>query len=456
MAGKSGEAADGAAVAAGSDLNCGGSLGTSQPEKGKAAVAAVDNRTGSSSGERVEQMMANLRLTAAESSAVVIDDTNDLELVDPDRAFVGKVLAPNVLHIQNISAAMRPAWGNPRGLILNPAGDNLFVAEFGSMADRDRVLEGSPWKVGKHAVLMKKYDVDVLPQHVMFDRMAIWARILALPSRLMNSERGKVIATPIGHVLKVESDAMGRCWGGYMRPRVEISVNAPLMRVVTIFSSRLQKAESYAVQYERLPIYCFSCSLLGHSHLSCAHPADRDENGDLPYPAKRLSVDEIMKKSGGSKSGSNTASSAHSGTLVNDAQRGKAKSSRPSSGQREDGEGSSPGRGGRGAARGRGRGGRGRGAGRASETGKELFIPKDSNQFTAGKKQKSAKEGKHLSIEGPEGPINNLALVVMTEKDYVASVEEDALSSDSHKKPRNTTTRSTDQAEAVDQPHQTQ
>jgi hypothetical protein len=131
MAGKSGEAADGAAAAAGSDLNCGSSLGTSQPEKGKAAAAAVDNRTGSSSGERVEQMMANLRLTAAESSAVVIDDTDDLQLVDPDRAFVGKVLAPNVLHIQNIFAAMRPAWGNPRGLILNPAGDNLFVAEFG-------------------------------------------------------------------------------------------------------------------------------------------------------------------------------------------------------------------------------------------------------------------------------------------------------------------------------------
>jgi hypothetical protein len=109
---------------------------------------------------------------------------------------------------------MRPAWGNPRGLILNPAGDNLVVAEFGSMADHDRVLEGSPWKVGKHVILMKKYDVDVLSQHVVFDRMAIWARILALPSRLMNLEWGKVIAAPIGHVLKVESDAMGRCWGG--------------------------------------------------------------------------------------------------------------------------------------------------------------------------------------------------------------------------------------------------
>jgi hypothetical protein len=124
-------------------------------------------------GDEVEQMMASLRLTAAESAAVVIDDINDLELIDPDRAFVGKVLAPNVLHIETIKAAMRPAWGNPKGLIFNPAGDNMFIAEFGSKNDRDRVMEGSPWKVGTHAVLMKKYDADVPPSQVVFDRMAI-------------------------------------------------------------------------------------------------------------------------------------------------------------------------------------------------------------------------------------------------------------------------------------------
>ena len=145
-------------------------------------------------GDEVEQMMASLRLTAAESAAVVIDDINDLELIDPDRAFVGKVLAPNVLHIETIKAAMRPAWGNPKGLLFNPAGDNMFIAEFGSKNDRDRVMEGSPWKVGTHAVLMKKYDADVPPSQVVFDRMAIWARILNLSSRLMNWD---VVGVPI-------------------------------------------------------------------------------------------------------------------------------------------------------------------------------------------------------------------------------------------------------------------
>jgi hypothetical protein len=216
----------------------GGGVSSEPPrsEKGKKAMAVgVEDKAGSSgSGIPVEKMMARLRL--------VIDDQDDADLVDPDRAFVGKVLAPNVLHIQTISAAMRPAWGNLKGLTINTAGNNLFTAEFGSMADRDRIMDGSPWRVGKHAVLLKKYDADIEPQRVVFDRLAIWARIIALPPRLMRVERGFEIARPIGVVKKIDSDDRGQCWGGFMRLRVEIAVQEPLVRVVTVFSSRLQIA----------------------------------------------------------------------------------------------------------------------------------------------------------------------------------------------------------------------
>jgi hypothetical protein len=258
----------------------GGSAAADLPrsDAGK-GVDAGDTGNGSSSaaaGEKVEKMMARLRLTAAEKTAVVIDDVDDLELVDPDRAFVGKVLSPNVLHLETIKSAMRLAWGNPRGLIFNTAGDNLFVAEFGSQADRDRVMEGSPWKVGKHVVLLKKVDADVSPLDVVFDRLAIWARIPKLPTRLMRAARGFEIAKPIGIVQKVEADELGRCWGSYMRVRVEVNVNEPLLRYVTVTSSRLQTSTTYEVQYERLPLYCFSCGLLGHSALVCANPAERD------------------------------------------------------------------------------------------------------------------------------------------------------------------------------------
>jgi hypothetical protein len=71
----------------------------------------------------------------------------------------------------------------------------------------------------------------------------------------MNVERGKAIAEPLGLVKKVEADYLGRYWGGFMRLRVEVKVDEPLIRVVTVYSSHLKCTESYEVQYERLPTY---------------------------------------------------------------------------------------------------------------------------------------------------------------------------------------------------------
>jgi hypothetical protein len=400
-------------------------------------------------------MMARLRL--------VIDDQDDADLVDPDRAFVGKVLAPNVLHIQTISAAMRPAWGNLKGLTINTAGNNLFTAEFGSMADRDRIMDGSPWRVGKHAVLLKKYDADIEPQRVVFDRLAIWARIIALPPRLMRVERGFEIARPIGVVKKIDSDDRGQCWGGFMRLRVEIAVQEPLVRVVTVFSSHLQTTEAYEVQYERLPFYCFSCGLLGHSALACPSPAERDDNGDLSYPAKKLSVDEIYKLAGNSRSGHTGSSTGDQsareskgsvGGSSSNGGRGRGKPSQMGRGQQDEGEVSSPLKGGRGNGRGRGQAARGRGRGRAS-AGKELFPARPAKVSTAGQKRKTGKQKEpQLLLEGPvppnvSGPSGASNLETSAER-----VEDDVRSSDSNKKQK--TSRSADLAEAVDQPHLTQ
>jgi hypothetical protein len=178
-----------------------------RPEKGKAAAggAAAEAEGSSSKGDQMESLMSRLQLTMVESEVVVLEDEDDLEMVDPNRSFVGKVLAPNALHIQTIRSAMRPAWGNPKGLVLNPAGVNLFIAEFGLKADRERVMDGSPWRVGKHAVLMKHYDANIRPQDVIFDRLTLWVRILALPNRLMNVHRGMEISKNIGLVKKVEA-----------------------------------------------------------------------------------------------------------------------------------------------------------------------------------------------------------------------------------------------------------
>lgn len=159
--------------------------------------------------------------------------------------------------------------------------DNVFVADFANKGDRDRAQEGTPWMVGRHAVILRDYDPRLRPSEIRFDSMAIWARIINLPFELMNNRKGLKIAKMIDKNCKVDVDEDGEASGTFLRARVAIPFAEPIRRWVTI--SRGGATEKFELQYEKLPFICFSCGLIGHSDLECPNPAERDSDGKLPF-----------------------------------------------------------------------------------------------------------------------------------------------------------------------------
>ncbi|KAE8766297.1 hypothetical protein D1007_62494 [Hordeum vulgare] len=277
----------------------------------QAAVAGGSNKnkaapTESSSkaaggGEAVEDMMKRLNLTSKEATPLILDDEGDDEPHCPEWALIGKVLAPNTLHVNTITVVVRPAWGNLKGLVVRPMGPNMFLAEFGSEADKTRVAMGGPWYLGnKHAILLKDFDVSIKPEDVIFDRLPIWVRIMKLDYGLMNAERGTPLAARLGEVEQVEVDENGKAWGPFLRARVVIDPTQPIMRCVSVYSKKKDTTILFDVMYERLSMFCFSCGLLGHSSLVCPTPADRDSEGKLPYRGDKLCVPERKRRDAGS------------------------------------------------------------------------------------------------------------------------------------------------------------
>ena len=99
-----------------------------------------------------------------------------------------------------------------------------------------------------------------------------------------------------GSVPIVDCDASGRCWGSYMRARVEVEVDKPFKRGVTVFYQHHNATDWFEVQYENLPHYCFSCGILGHSSVECKNPGERDANRKLPYSTDRLCAPDERKR----------------------------------------------------------------------------------------------------------------------------------------------------------------
>ncbi|CAN6287729.1 unnamed protein product [Urochloa humidicola] len=268
-----------------------------------AAPSSSTTRLGSRNSAEEEAHVANLleklNLTQIEGEVAALSDDDEEDAAVVEWAVIGKVLSPTTVHITTTEGAMRPAWGNPYGLRLRTAGEkteNLFIAEFSCLEDKMRALNGSPWIVGKHAVVLREYDETLKPSDVSFARMEMWVHIINLPFGWMNVKRATRAAELIGEVIKVDAGADGKISGAYARVRVAIEIDKPLRRGVLLKTDRSKPPEWYDIQYEKLPFYCYSCGLMGHTDLNCPNPAPRKADGKLPYDVKLRAPDDRRRR----------------------------------------------------------------------------------------------------------------------------------------------------------------
>jgi hypothetical protein len=73
----------------------------------------------------------------------------------------------------------------------------MFVAEFVTKRDRDRVWDGSPWHISKNDVILSEFEDCMKPSELRFDKLQLWARVVNLPFNLREKKWWKVIAGQI-------------------------------------------------------------------------------------------------------------------------------------------------------------------------------------------------------------------------------------------------------------------
>ena len=130
------------------------------------------------------------------------------------------------------------------------------------------ILDRSPWSFDKRLVMMKQFTNDVSPENVTFQRSPFWIRVFNIPIKSMNATVGNYIANEIGVPILVDAPKSGLAWGPFLRIRVDVDITKPLMRGKMIQIEGMEKGWVY-FKYERLPIYCYRCGILGHQEREC-------------------------------------------------------------------------------------------------------------------------------------------------------------------------------------------
>jgi hypothetical protein len=95
---------------------------------------------------------------------------------------------------------------------------------------------------------------------------------------------------------RIDVNEKGKASGSLLRARVAMEINKPLRRCLFLRDEVRKANVWYEIQYEKLPFFCKSCGIMGHSDLVCLNLALRDSNGRLPYDIELRAPDDSKKK----------------------------------------------------------------------------------------------------------------------------------------------------------------
>lgn len=232
-----------------------------------------------------ETLARNLGLTKGESDLVAADPSHAARpIYDQSLSLIGKVITDRELSMNfiraNINRLLRPVKKSELSFVAT----NMFVMKFEHPLDRKNALKGCPWVLDKYALILEP--VDPAKNHA--DHKLTWLPIVTRVHQLSMANRSEQVARLIGNSLgrfvELPKESEG-FYSPHFRIKILADVTQPLKRGIN-FQGVDGKQAWLPVTYERLPIFCFLCGVIGHAEDKCPTRYEEgflEPEGPFPY-----------------------------------------------------------------------------------------------------------------------------------------------------------------------------
>ncbi|KAI9105148.1 hypothetical protein K1719_022677 [Acacia pycnantha] len=140
---------------------------------------------------------------------------------------------------------------------------NLYFAMFDLEEDYVKVLTGGPWTIFGAYLTLQPWTIDFDPNTTAISTVVAWVRVPGLAFRYYHKSTLRAIGKLLGEVVKIDYMIESRGRGKYARVAVLIDLQKPLIPWIKV------DGKMYGVEYEGLPLICFSCGKYGHTKDRC-------------------------------------------------------------------------------------------------------------------------------------------------------------------------------------------
>jgi hypothetical protein len=146
----------------------------------------------------------------------------------------------------------------------------VFLFTFHQASGKRKAVEDGPWMFNDELLVMEEFDENKSVEEYNFESIPIWVRIFNLPLGRMNRDTGEAMGDVIGKFIEVEVGDDGMAFGQYLRVKVRMMIDKPLMRGMIIQVGENGREKWCRFEYEYLPDFCFTCGILGHTAKGCS------------------------------------------------------------------------------------------------------------------------------------------------------------------------------------------
>lgn len=228
--------------------------------------------------------LENMKLTTYEEEVIAnLDEGREVEIESYNLNLIGKFLTCKTFNKKAAKGTLRKAWGLEDSLQILEVGSNLFQFKFQSEFDMVRILRGGPWTFDNQLLMLTKWQKGMSVANVRLDHASLWVQIWGAPFDMATPQVAIEVGSWLGIVEEVEMRKRSDDLNLFLRVRVSLPITKPLWRGGFIASSDDQRTW-VRFKYERLPIFCHFCGLLGHDLRHCAsHYAMEKNGGQVEY-----------------------------------------------------------------------------------------------------------------------------------------------------------------------------
>lgn len=228
------------------------------------------------------RFQSRFALTVEECTEVVVDSKEVAAIRISRWLLVGKLLADKSFNKESFKRTLGSLWRPKARVTIVEIEHGLFSFAFPTKGERDKVLAGGPWLFDGFLLVLAVADGAVNPYKLALTNQEFWIQVKGLPLAFMTRKMGSIIGSALGDYIVTDQSKKNERLGSYLRIRVSIDVDKPLRRSLRL---RLDgEPIEVDIRYEKLPVTCFWCGMIGHSEGTCStQPPTNTDDLQKPY-----------------------------------------------------------------------------------------------------------------------------------------------------------------------------